>query len=233
MARIKNFFFLLIFVIFFILGISIIKITFGNSSSSTNTPSTDSELGYQETFLVIGVDDLSQPQAILESAWLITIKSASSLIDFVPLYPDIIPPHDPILVSTTDYREYKNLEIIQKYKANWAGLILLDLTGLNMVVEVAGERLFQEPVYNNYDHLGLPRAWEVPVESLQKQENIVVFLCENSHPFFSYESIQYLMGFIPDHFRSNLSKDELWGKWQLLSNLNFNLTCHYSWQDNP
>lgn len=188
-----------------------------------------SDLQNQETFLIIGVDDLSQSEAILESAWLITIKSASSQIDFRPLYPNSMSPHDPMLVSTLDYHDYKNLEFLEKYHANWAGVILLDLTGLNMVVEVAGDRDYQTSSCDNDDHLGLPRAWESPIESLQKQKNIVMFLCENTNPFFSYESIQYLMGFIPDHFQSNLSNDELWENWQLLSNLNFNLTCHYSW----
>jgi hypothetical protein len=233
MARIKNFFFLLIFIIFFALGISIIKVAFGETPSSTDLQNPNFGLGNQETFLIIGVDDLSQPEAILESAWLVTIKSASSQIDFVPLYPYTTSPHDPIYVSTYNYREYRNLEIIQKQNVDWVGVILLDLTGFNMVVEVAGERPFQGSVYNSCEHLGLPRAWEAPIESLQKQKNIVVFLCENSHPFFSYESIQYLMGYIPNHIRSSLSEDELWGSWQLLTNLNYNLTCHYSWQDNP
>jgi hypothetical protein len=229
MAQIKNFFFFLIFFIFFALGISIIRITFGDSSPSADIQDLNSELQYQETFLIIGVDNLSQPEAILESAWLITIKSASSQIDFIPLYPDIMSPHNPILVSTLNYREYENLEIIQKHNVNWTGVILLDLTGLNMVVEVAGEQDYTSSTQDNNDHLGLPRAWEAPTESLQKQKNIVMFLCENSHPFFSYTSIQYLMGFIPDHFKSSLSQDELWENWQLLSNLNFNPTCHYSW----
>jgi hypothetical protein len=229
MAQIKNLFFFLIFIIFFALGISIVRIIFGGSSSSMDAQNLSPDLQYQETFLIIGVDNLSQSEAILESAWLITIKSASSQIDFLPLYPDIMSPHDPMLVSTLNYGDYKNLEFLEKYHANWAGVIILDLTGLNMVVEVAGDRDYQASSYDNDDHLGLPRAWEAPIESLQKQKNIVMFLCENTYPFFSYESIHYLMGFIPDHFRSSLSDDELWENWQLLSNLNFNLTCHYSW----
>lgn len=229
MARLKNIYFFFIFIIFLALGIAIIRFIFGASSTFTDVSNANSDLEYQETFLIIGVNNLSQPEAILESAWLITIKSASSQIDFVPLYPEIISPHEPILVSTLNYREYKNLEIFQKHNVNWAGVILLDLTGLNMVIEVAGERDLQASIHDNNDHLGLPRAWESPAESLQKQKNIVMFLCKNSHPFFSYESIHYLIGFFPEHFMSSLSEDELWEHWQLLSNLNFNLTCHYSW----
>jgi hypothetical protein len=107
------------------------------------------------------------------------------------------------------------------------------MVGLNMVVEVAGERLTPVSTYDKNQHLGLPRAWEFPDESLQNQKNIVMFLCENTHPFFSYEMIQYLMDFIPDHYRSSLSEDELWSNWQSLCNMKFNLKCNYSWQVSP
>lgn len=233
MARIKNIFFFLIFAIFLALGISISKVIFGDSPSSPDTQASDSKLGNEETYLVIGVDDLSQPKAILESAWLITIKSSSSQIDLVPLYPENIPPHEPILISTNDFDEYKDIEVIKKHEVNWAGVILLDMVGLNMVVEVAGERLTPVSTYDKNQHLGLPRAWEFPDESLQKQKNIIVFLCGNTQPFFSYEMIQYLMEFIPDHYRSSLSVDELWSNWQSLCNMNFNLKCIYSWQVSP
>ncbi|MGD8457795.1 MAG: hypothetical protein PVF83_15540 [Anaerolineales bacterium] len=233
MERNKNILFLIIFIIFFTLGIFTINFIFGDSSSSADIQDSSSEKRYQETFLIIGVDSLSQPDAILESAWLVTIDSINSYIDFVPLYPNTIRTHDPIYVSTLDYHQFEDLQYMQTQDIDWSGVILLDSNGLNVVIGVAGELSFQDIADSVSDPLDLPRAWEAPTESLQIQKNIVVFLCENPHPFFSYESIEYIMGFFPEHFRSNLSKDELWGKWQLISNLNFNLTCHYSWQDNP
>ena len=110
---------------------------FGDSPSSLVTQIPNNKLGGdEETYLVVGVDDLSQPIAILESAWLITIKSASSQIVLVPLYPDKSPPHEPKLVSTNDFDVFKDIKVIQKHEVD---AISHKITGIDIDIELPAD----------------------------------------------------------------------------------------------
>jgi len=212
------------------------------SPAPTTEPQLNSTvLDQQVTFLVVGVDDLAHPMARLESLWLITLKTAASQIDFLPLYPDTTDPNwnsyhtpgVPILVPSSDYEFFSDMIILKNLEAEWSGVILLDLTGLNMLVEIAGDRINPSSDHSTYEKLGLPKAWEEPDDSLLKQMNVLLFLCENPGAFSSFERISYLMESIPDHFRSDLAIEDLWGHWQLMSNLNFDLQCYCAWQVSP
>lgn len=237
MARTKNCFFFFVFCMFFLIGITIGKLMSDDTPPPPETQITLSMAQNQNSYLIIGVDDLSNPIARLESAWLVILDSDSSQIDLLPLYPVATAPylnvyqspHLPILVSTTDFEMLKGIEVIRRQEVSWSGVIMHDLVGLNYLVEIAGERHDFQTGYENPTIPKLPKAWEDPDNALQKQKNIIMFLCENTQPFTSYETIQYLITYIPDHFRSTLSIDELWHQWQLLSNITLELTCHYLW----
>jgi hypothetical protein len=241
MARIKNVFYLLFFGMCFLIGITIGKMMDDDPPPPSDTQFPIIASQNENVFLIVGVDDLSQPLARLESVWLVTLKSDNAQIALLPLYPvaaapylsAYLSPHAPILVPTTNFEYLSGIEVIHKQVASWSGVIMLDLVGLNIVVEIAGERHNPVSVNDDYQNINLPKVWEDPANTLQKQENIIMFLCENSQPFFSHENIQYLITYIPDHYRSTMSTDDLWGQWQLLSNIKFDLTCQYSWPDNP
>jgi hypothetical protein len=222
---------------FFLIGITIGKMMNDDTPPSSEPQIPVSASQNEENFLIIGVDQLSNPIARLESVWLVSLKSNYAQIDLHPLYPvatapylsAYLSPHLPILVSTTEFEMLSGIEVIHKQGVSWSGVIMHDLAGLNVIVEMAGERL--DPLIGHDDNpdLKLPKAWEDPPNALQKQKNIIMFLCENTHPFSSHENVQYLITLIPDHFRSTLSIDELWNQWQLLSNIYPELICQYSW----
>jgi hypothetical protein len=241
MARLKNLFFLIVFVLCLYIGISIGKMMADDPLLMTETQNPFIASQVEEKFLIAGVDDFTQPLARLESVWLVTLRADSSQIELLPLYPVSNAPHlktyltrhDPILVPTDDFDVLRGIEVIRKQEVDWSGMIMLDLIGLNMVVEIAGER--HNPDSNHHDgkNNDLPKVWETPDIALQKQKNIITFLCGNSKPFSLHENIKYLIEFIPDHFKSTLSIEDLWQQWQLFSNINFNLTCQYSWEETP
>ncbi len=237
MARIKNCFFFLVFCMFFLIGITIGKMMIDVPPQPPEPQNLNSIAQNQNSYLIIGVDDLSNPIARLESAWLLTLKSDISQIDLIPLYPVATAPHlntyqsphIPILVSTTDFENLKGIDVIGQQGVSWSGVIMHDLIALNIIVEIAGERHDFQSGQENLRIPDLPKAWEDPDNALQKQKNIIMFLCDNIQPFTSHETIQYLITYIPDHFRSTLSTDDLWSKWQLLSNIHLDLACHYLW----
>ncbi len=229
MEKYKNV--IILIVILFGLGSGIlIGTNFGepeNNSQGENFNLLDIfDLNSNETFLIVGLNDIHSPSTELESLWLIEANLNSSRIELQPVYPtnQFQSPHQPIMVSPAGPVEIFELGFVSDESVDH--MIILDKAAFWTLIQLS-DQAAKLPIDHNQGTTfeDYPHAWEDPIQALSYQIGVISYLCDHSDPFASADRVEEMVKLINNYIFTDLTIEQLLSYWQQLFDNDFMISC--------
>jgi hypothetical protein len=185
----------------------------------------------QRNLLVIGVQDLSIPEPVLESVWLLILFPGDASITLLPIFPD----------PNGDYSS-PNKSLMNSFGLNsqqipeevffdqlhqqfwWDNYILIDKVNLSRALNVI-HRLSGVELGTILE--SIPSSWKNPYKALQKQTELLNTACNQLKSFPNSTQTEILIQQIDDHIHTDLNWNELMRGWSSNQPIGHEVECEF------
>ena len=194
----------------------------------------------QFSVLVVGVDDLTNNKARLESIWWLMIDIPNTQVILMPLYPAINPqhndpfakPHDPFTIKSLDLDRLGKLDMIEESNITWDFTALIDAYTLNSAIEIGGENWEKNQGSEQPSLLdNAPKTWNDPAASLQFQHGLLQFLCTHSEALTKPEAAEKMLSFFGTHIHTDIQSQQITLLWSVLNKQDTHFKCRFPWNE--
>lgn len=185
----------------------------------------------QRNLLVIGIQDLSAPEPVLESIWLLISFPGDASITLLPIFPN----------PNGDYSS-PNKSVIKSFSLNsgqipedvffnqlrqqfwWDSYILIDKVGLSIALDTIHELSGVElrTVLES-----IPSSLNNPNEALQRQTDLLNTACNQLNILPNSTQAEILVQQIDDHLRTDLNWSGVFRGWSSNQPVGHQLECEF------
>ena len=200
----------------------------------TPSPQPYSASGLEDTYLILGVENLTGQTHNLEGAWLATLcteedhTSEAIHIILMTLYPILSDninnfelrkyanPHAPIQFDPNDLNSIASIPPVAMADEPWDHVIILDEVAMNTAIYLND--------VNNSDPIPTPSAdtfikpWNDPARAFQQQSSIITTLCDEPEAYGKLTTIQRIIELTGSHLLFSFQDHDqsLFSLWQVV-----------------
>jgi hypothetical protein len=206
-------------------GVKKEKLMYGYPASMTSSP-TD-----QKNILIIHVDQIDKPDAILKGIWLMAYYTNNPRVDLLPIFPSIKPfaqERNNLLqnsFSLTNEGEPGESFWLEMLTLNtwWNAYILLE----DNAIKILADHFLVSPVNQDYA-FGINPPWtEISQFGIEEQPGYYALLCQGFPQNSGGRELIELWSAIHNHTHTNMTLVQIRQLWVQLDSYQSGLTCNF------
>lgn len=185
----------------------------------------------QRNLLVIGVQDLTAPEPVLESIWLLILYPRDANISLLPIFPvpdgGVIPQNNALMKSfSLSSQHIPESFFFDQLRQQfwWDNYILIDKAGLSNVLDIIHQ--FSSAKLGTILE-SIPSTWENPNEALQRQTELLKTACKQLERLPNSIKSEILIQQIDDQIYSDLNWSEFIRGWSSNRPVGYQIECEF------